>query len=264
MTVQTKIIRLGPAKARELLANQIKNRPVRKGHVKDLAEEMSLGRWSLNGQGITIDSRGRLIDGQHRCHAVIESGIEIEILCTTGVDPAVFDLIDRGAQRNISDVIAGTPNYRIVAAALRLLAREANGLALSHSLAVKPRDARLLLEKTPDIITSASWVAGHSWVKAALGCGVAAYANWKTTRLAPEAAPHFWEPLDSGAGLASRSPVLCLRNALIDAGNGRQFSESHRLALVIIAWNKFRARQSTKFIRYSPNAGQDYPQWGEG
>lgn len=81
------------------------NRPLRMSHIKSLAFDMVNGDWQVTHQGIAFDTNGRLIDGQHRLHAIIEAGVPIQISVTRGCSAASFSILDRGANRSQSDIL---------------------------------------------------------------------------------------------------------------------------------------------------------------
>lgn len=260
MAVSAEIIDLTPDLARRLIANQIHNRPVSKARVDLYASEMKGGRWGLNGQGLIVTSAGKLIDGQHRCKAVIETGLTIKTMLVRGVSDAAFDIIDQGKSRSVSDVLVGVANYNIVAAGLRILWREHCGVAISHCVRMTPRDGRLLLTKHPGIVESASWVAGHQTMKRILYGGVASYTHYKSGTINAETRDVFFERLADGVGLSARSPILALRSSLI-ATNGKKMTDLHQLALVIKAWLAYRQGRHCAFLRYSPASNDAFPQW---
>ena len=48
---------------------------------------MGSGNGQTSGLSIQFDWDGRMIDGQHRCEAGIESGVTIRMLVVKGLDP---------------------------------------------------------------------------------------------------------------------------------------------------------------------------------
>ena len=86
--------KITPEMAKEFLAANAQNqRKVNKSRVAKYAGEMLNGTWIYNGESIVITESGKLIDGQHRLLAVIESDIEIEVALITDV-PDEQDGID--------------------------------------------------------------------------------------------------------------------------------------------------------------------------
>ncbi len=72
-------------KAKELLENNDHNRKVTTSRVQEYAKEMTNGLWLYNGESIIVSVSGRLLDGQHRLLAIVESGVEIEMELVEGV-----------------------------------------------------------------------------------------------------------------------------------------------------------------------------------
>jgi hypothetical protein len=69
-----------PVMANEMLGKNADNqRKVNKARVEKYAIEMRNGMWLYNGESIIVTENGRLIDGQHRLLAVLESNVSIEV-----------------------------------------------------------------------------------------------------------------------------------------------------------------------------------------
>ena len=96
--------RVTPTKAAEWLAkHNIKNRRLRKRHVSMLASDMSAGRWRMTHEAIGFDESGRLIDGQHRLSAVVESGKPQEFLVVRKLPEGTQLFVDNGCRRSLAD-----------------------------------------------------------------------------------------------------------------------------------------------------------------
>lgn len=95
---------VSPELAKEYLKANRKNRPVRKHLVDWIAEQIERGEWRVSHQGIAFDKNGDLIDGQHRLMAIAKAGVPVEIVVSTGVDPAAFQVIDCGQRRTTADL----------------------------------------------------------------------------------------------------------------------------------------------------------------
>ena len=85
---------LTPEMARELLEGNSLNRPISDGHVNRLAAQIAAGKWRFNGDTIKISSDLRVLDGQHRCWAVIESNTAVETIIVRDIEPDAFATID--------------------------------------------------------------------------------------------------------------------------------------------------------------------------
>lgn len=92
-----------PSDAEEILKFNTANRDIRKSVVRDLAAAMRRGEWKTTHQGISISKTHRLLDGQHRLLAIVESGITCLIQVTTGQPDENFQEIDRHSRRTMAD-----------------------------------------------------------------------------------------------------------------------------------------------------------------
>jgi len=81
------------------------NRAVSDAHVARLARDMSEGRWILTHEGIAFDPQGRLLDGQHRLWAVIESNQPVEMHVFFNLTPEALMVINTGKPRSLADVL---------------------------------------------------------------------------------------------------------------------------------------------------------------
>lgn len=96
---------LTPDIAREFLELNLGNRRVNKVRVRALAEAMKRGEFYANGDTIRLGKDGRLYDGQHRTHAVIESGVTIAVILVEDLEPEALPTIDQGRARTSSDIL---------------------------------------------------------------------------------------------------------------------------------------------------------------
>ncbi len=72
-------IKMTVERAKQLLENNDHNRKITQSRVLEYAKEMTNGLWLYNGESIIVSESGKLLDGQHRLLAIIESGVEIDI-----------------------------------------------------------------------------------------------------------------------------------------------------------------------------------------
>src|SRR5437764_4525456 len=97
------VLDLTPSSAKALLEACAPNRSLRQSLVDRYARDMAEGRWQLTHQGILIDSQERLRDGQHRLQAIIQSGVTVRMMVTTGIDHC--SEIDNGLRRTVADYL---------------------------------------------------------------------------------------------------------------------------------------------------------------
>lgn len=120
-SVHSKVITLDPGLAKQCLGANCANRPLMGSRVSYYAGIIDQGDWKLSHQGLAFDKQGYLIDGQHRCAAVLASGKPVQILATCGLDRDVFDVVDTGKARTGGDVlsVAGAKNASVASSAIR-------------------------------------------------------------------------------------------------------------------------------------------------
>lgn len=104
MAVTTKVETITPAKAQQYLEKNTSNRPLRKNRVAKYARAMQSKEWRVTNQGIGFNCDGSLLDGQHRLHAVIQSGVPVRMSVTRGLDRESMFGIDVGGNRSVPDI----------------------------------------------------------------------------------------------------------------------------------------------------------------
>lgn len=102
--MKLQIVEVTPTIAKEWLRHNTLNRPIRKRYVESMADSMKRGEWAVTHQPVALNGN-RLLDGQHRLLAVIESGLQsVKMAVIKDADPDTFDTIDIGARRSHSDI----------------------------------------------------------------------------------------------------------------------------------------------------------------
>ena len=80
-----------PSEAAVYLKNNAMHRKIKQKKVDAYMKEMQDGQWKLNGKALIFDSNGRLLNGQHRLSAVIQSNVPLTTVVIRGVDPSVLE-----------------------------------------------------------------------------------------------------------------------------------------------------------------------------
>jgi hypothetical protein len=94
-----------PPIASEYLKKNNCNRSLRKSTIVRYARDMASDNWDTTHQGIAFDRKGNLMDGQHRLHAIILSGVTVRMHVTRGVDPRANNGVDQGINRSTIDIL---------------------------------------------------------------------------------------------------------------------------------------------------------------
>lgn len=249
------LIELTPLKAAEILRGNISNRPVRTAYVSRLAQAIRRGEWKLNGDAIRISKDGRVQDGQHRCYAVIQAEASIQTLLVTGLDNDVFDTIDKGIAKTAGDSFAtcGEANFTTLASTTRLLyvyQRTGNPFNANADSAPTTKQQMQLLKENPSLRASASWISASNWCRRYLSPSLGGFCHFLFSKADKDAAKSFFDSLESGVGLEAGSPVLFLRNRLMEMPNSKErINKSYKAALVFKAFKLHRDGALIKTLR---------------
>jgi hypothetical protein len=267
--VQT--IEIDPVFAAELMRLNTKNRPVRTPAVKQMAGDMSLGNWKFNGDSIRISKTGVLLDGQHRLMALIESGTTQRFNIQTGLEDEVFDVIDIGRLRTASDAVAvkGHKNYGNIAGAIKLIIAydrgslrrtAAGGIGedrISNHDVIKYLETKINIDDMNECATFGNKFAYKAKFFSPNTYCAFLYMFMQKDR---DAAFLFFDLLTSGENISATnwSPVFLLRNKLIKhMSSAVAIRTVDKYAVLIKAWNAFRAEKQLKQLSWQPS--EDFP-----
>lgn len=249
----TRIEWVTPAMARTMLQSD-GNRPFRRALAGRYAESMKRGAWRLNGESIKIGQSGRLLDGQHRLHAVLIYGQPVEMLVTRGIDneEEAFLTMDSGAKRTIADRLYGhhEKNAHALAATLRWIYRYLWGPTTqkgAHS--VDSDEVFALLETMPEVREILALYKGftRAGFVGSMMCAVICCAS----RYNKELALHFASQCAVGEGLSHTDPAFHLRSRIIsDRSSVTKTPPAVMFALCIKAWNAAAVGAEMKHLRY--------------
>jgi hypothetical protein len=90
-----------PERAKELINSVVVNRSLKPGNLGKIKRAIISGDFIPTHQGIAIDEDGHMFDGSHRCTAVVETGIAVQMFVVYNA-PNVSS-IDAGAGRSERD-----------------------------------------------------------------------------------------------------------------------------------------------------------------
>jgi hypothetical protein len=224
---------------------------------------MRRGEWELNGESIKVAEDGSLLDGQHRLHAVVESGKSIQVLVVRNLPAGAQDTVDTGRRRRLADIlmVEGYTDASALAATVNILHRYRIGARLDYSQlnAPTPAQALSIVEAEPHIRDSVR--VGRNVTKVIGGpIGVFAALHLVFVETDPEPAEDFFTGLKSGAELDRRDPLLRLRNQIVRPRKDRGYTQSphHVAALTIKAFNLRRAGRTVEALLYRSN--ENFPE----
>lgn len=125
MNLSSAVLRISPDAAKEMLKSALFRNRHSQETIDELASEMKEGRWVVNGQPIIYNDGGKLVDGQRRLLALIQSGTTQYFFVVYGVSDQSVTTIDKGRRRNFIDKLAerSMPNLFLIYGGVSLYLR---------------------------------------------------------------------------------------------------------------------------------------------
>lgn len=243
-----------PAMAKLLLLYRRENREMVPGAIRRYVDQIFLGQWSATGQPIILDTDDRVVDGQQRLAAIIETKKPVAILFVRGIPESAFTFMDNGVARTAKHLLEayrdrnGNPLDRPgdLSNAITLAIRYARASKTkNHSMdreGVEPQLPLTAFKAHKQFSDLSLWHKESRKAFSALGLtpGVSICAMFFTCSANRDKSYDFWEGVSTGINLKKTSPVLALRNFLIKEIGAeekpRSFME-RSLAATAIAWN---------------------------
>jgi hypothetical protein len=253
-----------PADAKVILQYNWGNKPLRKHHIKRLVENIKAGFWVYNGDPVRFATTGRLLDGQHRCYAIIESGIALEMLLLTGLQESVFSSIDTdGLARTRGDIVSqlGGKYCSTAACAVPLIYSHLTNRGWSkNSIPIRLFQDLYIQYREQGLETSAQHAV--RWTRSGL-LPPSIYTSLHylfSLNGFGDAATNYFDLLTTGADLKSDSILFLLRETIIKnmANSTKKLSPQVLSAIIIKVWNNYNLGRPMKLMRWSPGA-EEYP-----
>lgn len=261
-SVSAEVVAITPELAEKWLQRNVRNRRTKPGSINAYARDMAAGRWMLSGQPIIFDQNGALSDGQNRLHAVIKSGVTVEMLVVHNVEPDAQNVMDSGVKRSASDslVLAGYPHPTIMSAAARFaLADPAAGFGgsgIAKSNVTHGEIAEWVEENVEQLATAAS-VAAHYYPSIDVPPSVLCIAWMRLSEVDYIAAGDFFSTVADCQTSGLGDPRLTLIKALQHIRRDRKrVGQAEYLSLVFRSWNAWRNGQTLRTLPLASRVGQ--------
>lgn len=255
MTFERKTI-ITPDIARALLTLNTGNRKLTPGVVERYAEDMRKGLWVFNGDAIRQSVSGRILDGQHRLHAVIKSGVSITVMLITGLSEDVFATIDNGKPRKFRDIIQGEKNVTTLGAVCVFIHQAKKGYQ-GNGGTPSNTGKQQILQEHPEI---RGCVEAASKLPRYLNHPVQAYVYYVASLINKEKAEEWMNGLTTGESLGSQDARLVLRERMGSSGKYLRADRYRALALTIKAWNAFSSGKGVGILTYG-HKREAYPKF---
>lgn len=239
-------VTLTPALAHLLLQANVSNRKISQANSEAIRADILAGRWIFNGESISVSDTGRLLDGQHRCEAVIQTRVNIPVTISFGAPDEARFTIDIGKPKSAANFLhmKGYTDCNNLAATIALVLEYNNkdqNLTLSRK-AVSKTAVVTSVDELKGI--QASVLISSGATKRGLGSrSTIAFCHYIfKKRAGVVAADEFISKLIDGDGLRKDSPIFHCRNRLLDLRGSTQ--AAMRAGIIFRAWNHWRNGES--------------------
>jgi hypothetical protein len=248
-TVQVYQIQMTKEIAQYMLDNNFESqRKLSMSRAKKYAEEMLSGNWRFNGECITIDNNGKLINGQHRCKGVVLSGVEIPVMVITGLESESFKTMDQGFKRGTGQIFSmmGVKNSTLMTSSLKIYCQflKTGKIHSSSHINSSTLELEKIYNKNPNEFDKIVLMANRTatYLK---------FSGFTTTMfgaltMANKDDPKVYEFLDKFNNQNwtkdDKCPIKFLHNVIAKArGNKMRFTAMQKSNALIVAWNHFKA-----------------------
>lgn len=256
----------------------VKNRRLRQKHVAALVSDLAGGAWRLSPDAVAFDVTGRLINGQHRLTAIVETGIAADCIVLLNAPVDTYDITDDGLKRTLSDRLTRDGHGDVAALAAVVAAVYAWEIAgwptTSSGLIYPPTKTDYLdrLERDEELFVVANRVGSRT--ASAVGLPRAWWATayfMIVTTAGQRVADEFIERIITerspfGWPLPGDHPCIAIRKTIDrDYRASRPTIRTNRklaLALIVKAFNAFAEDRPVKLLKFrvSGENAEEFPE----
>lgn len=263
-----------PQIARKLLGDHnADNRPPNKNTVKFYRDVILADMWALTHQGIAIDTRGYIQDGQHRLMALIAAteeakrDISVPFAVFVGMPPENFKKVDEGMLRNARQLFgkAGEKNSGMLQTCVRLVyysrdgdARRNARLKLSNQVVVDTFEADA--DEYREVCRRAQRDAAKAFISPG-SLAAAMYLIRKVNGADNEYVGQFYDGLVSGCIPGTRTlldeldPRAAVRDKCQRAKmNKETLTAMSQMGMVIATWNNCASNKTLRKLYFNDDS----------
>lgn len=239
------VVDVTPAIARRWLDSNTNNRRKSQPQVARYAADMTAGDWEFTGDPIRFHKSGTLIDGQHRLSAIAsidDPEFSVPMIVIEGLGDGAQYAMDQGKKRTTGDQLSLTG----------MVGNTNTFASISHQMNII--ESGLLFKRADTISQSKdiAWLRNNADLAEYIGTNIKRFAKAPCTPttaavaacIAREAvgadeAEELLEKFVTGAGLAHTSPILHLRNHLLNLRAAKtQLKRRDEIGLVLRAFER--------------------------
>jgi hypothetical protein len=254
-SVDVRVESINPELAKSYLAKMGKNRHVTQHHLMSLVRDMKAGRWVFNGDPIRFNGE-KLIDGQHRLNALIQSGKTLEFVVIRQLPKDAFDTIDIGRRRSTADYLGMAGHHypqRLSSAARWYLAYKRYQNFGSHE-PITNNEKLEIVKEVPQLATYVQGYTAGGRPPLPMSAAMLATCHLLFWERAKAPADEFMDGVVTGLELKSGDPRATARNWVIRRPRVRHGSYNPFTVeagnLLIRAWNAWRGGE--QLVKINP------------
>jgi hypothetical protein len=249
-------------------------RNVRDRTVASYAYDMEHGNWRVTFDPFHFSRDGELINGQHRCHAIVKSQVTLKSQAVVfGAERDTYEAMDQGVSRKFADMLKwrGYKNTAVLAAvANRYYVWEATQ---SFRRPPVPATTTQLMDCV---------LANHEMMQTGISIGTSVYRQLPLSksvlamcyilfsRVAPESedtnlasdVEYFFARLADGQNVGKGHPIYALRSWILNKRPTAMPEDYVQAAHIIKAWNAYRRGKTIYNLawRSGGEAPEPFPQ----
>ena len=268
------VARISPSDAKQLLSSNENNRQPSDVIIQKYRSDMENGVWQDSASQVQISKQGKLLNGQHRLRAIVESNTSQILTITEGLSKECFSVMDIGKGRTAKDALSilKVKNFKAAASIIRFYilwrdgiqpkdmkkdqsSKEGN-IPMVNRLTTNARfkgsskaeQIRQVLEfalENPNIediaLKSTLFYSKFKYFPASSLGGFLIHASklgYETKVMAEE----FLQKLTSGVGLVEGDPILYMRMRIykwVDDREWQVMGQGYKYQILLMTWNAY-------------------------
>ena len=264
--IQIEKVLIDPGLATELLKGNVANRTLTRTKVLKYANDIRSGNWTADtAETIKLTSNMRLLDGQHRLSAIVESKQAVYMFIAYNVPESAMNNIDTGFTRTTKNIfeLNGITNAQSISSAIKKYLAYKNfkynvgendpvkQMNITNKQALDEYNSRP--EFWQDLQTR--FQKNRSKFK---NLEVTYLMSWFAlcNDIDSQMTTTYFNALLSGVGFSNtKDPIYLFRQYLIE--KCKTNNRTMNFALFVKSWNLMRKKQTLTILRY--NAAERYP-----
>jgi hypothetical protein len=262
----TEEIKVTPEIAQHWLTFNAANRDLVQRKVAQYRSDMECGNWNDDGAPIRF-AYGKLLDGQHRLHAIVEAGVRLPAVVVYGLDGESQVTMDTGRCRSPRDILSieglTVWDAQTLGSAIHAIIANSHGLPSSSHDRYTNREVRdFFLENRGALESSLRTIRDLPHQRTIISLSRALSMHYLFSRIDSDQADQFFQRLCIGDGVAKSSPIFHLRQRLTnDLLSKTKRSTFVECAYLINTWNAYRRGSSWKAATgMNPKNGEALPE----